>query len=84
MTSRLRTCVRMRDAPPMVLTVDEIERLRRSAAMVPLGPDAVQRLLDSCAEMAADRRQIAAVLGRLPTSVAELRAALNELHRLVT
>jgi hypothetical protein len=68
----------------VVLSVEELERMRRSAAMAPLTPDAVSRLLDSCAEMAAERRQIVAVLARLPRSVAELRAALNELHGLVT
>jgi hypothetical protein len=68
----------------MILSVEQVDRLRRSAAMAPLGSDAVTELLDACAQMAAERRQIAAVLARLPSSVAELRAALNELHGLVT
>jgi hypothetical protein len=66
-----------------VLTVEEVEQLRRSHAMAPLSPAAVSELLAAAAQMAAERRQIARTLAELPTAVTELRGALNRLHRLV-
>ncbi len=78
----LRTFVRLREHRA-VLTVEEVEGLRRSAAMAPLSPTQVLDLLDECASMARERQQIAAALADLPESVAALRTALNRLHRLV-
>jgi hypothetical protein len=66
-----------------VLSIHEIESMRRSAAMSSLSLDDQRRLLDACAQMAQERAQIAAVLAELPTSWRNVRAALNELQRLV-
>ncbi len=65
------------------MTVEEIEGLRRSAAMAPLSPVQVIAVLEECARMARERQQIAQALADLPESVAALRAALNRLHRIV-
>jgi hypothetical protein len=64
-----------------VLTAAELEGLRRSAAMAPLGQADTARLIEAYTQLAAERAQIAAVLARLPRSWAEVRAALNELQR---
>jgi hypothetical protein len=66
-----------------VLSVHELENMRRSAAMSSLSIDDQRRLLDECAQMAQERVRIAAVLAELPTSWRNVRAALNELRRLV-
>jgi outer membrane protein TolC len=52
--------------------------------MSSLSIDDQRRLLDACAQMAQERAQIASVLAELPTSWRNVRAALNELQRLVT
>ena len=49
----------------MALSVEEVEMLRRSHAMAPLRPDDVSQLLDSCAELAAERRELIRVLHQL-------------------
>ena len=67
-----------------MLTVHEIENMRRSAAMSPLSLDDQRKLLDACAELTRERAEIAAVLAELPTSWASVRKALNELQRLVS
>ena len=51
-----------------VLTVHDIEGYRRSAAMAPLSPDAVQRILGDVEQLARERQQIAAILAELPAS----------------
>ena len=66
-----------------MLSVHEIEGLRRSLAMAPLGRRDVDELIATCAALLAQRAQVADVLARLPESWAEVRAALNELQRLV-
>jgi hypothetical protein len=66
-----------------VLSIHEIESMRRSAAMSSLSLDDQRRFLGACAQMAQERAQIAAVLAELPTSWRNVRAALNELQRLV-
>lgn len=66
-----------------MLQRQEIEGLRRSAAMAPLSSDAVRQLLECCDQMAREREQIAAVLERLPTSWASVRDALNRLQGII-
>jgi hypothetical protein len=66
-----------------VLSVDEVENMRRSAAMSSLWIDDQRRLLDACTKMAREGTQIAAVLDELPTSWASVRKAMNERHRLL-
>jgi DNA-directed RNA polymerase subunit F len=66
-----------------MLRPHEIESMRRSHAMAPLSPSHVDELIESCAQLAREREQIARILSGLPESFSELRAALNELHRLV-
>jgi hypothetical protein len=67
----------------VVLGSNDVERLRLSHAMAPLPARDVDRLLAACAELTREREQIRNLLARLPGTVAELRTALNELHRLV-
>ena len=63
-----------------MLASHEIESMRRSHAMAPLSPSNVSELIDTCAQLAREREQIAGIVAGLPDSFAELRAALNELH----
>lgn len=51
--------------------------------MAPLSPTHVTELIETCALLAKEREQIAAVVAGLPDSFSEVRAALNELHRLL-
>lgn len=51
--------------------------------MSPLSPTQVAELLDTCRELASEREQVTAVLSALPDSFAEVRAALNHLHRIL-
>ena len=67
-----------------MLASHEIESLRRSNAMAPLSPTHVAQLLETCAQLAAERAAVAAVLADLPESFAAVRAALNQLQRIVT
>jgi hypothetical protein len=66
-----------------VLSVHEVESMRRSHAMAPLSASQVDLLLDACAQMARERARVAALLKDLPATVAALRSTLNELHRVV-
>lgn len=45
--------------------------------MEPLSATHQERLVDECERLMCERQQIAAVLGSLPGTVAELRVALN-------
>ena len=65
-----------------VIDVHELEGYRRSAAMAPLSPDAVQRILDYLGRLVAEREQITAILAALPASFGAVRQTLNELQRL--
>jgi hypothetical protein len=67
----------------MALSVEQIEMLRRSHAMAPLRPDDVSQLLDSCAELAADRRELIRVLQQLRHTFPAVREALNEMATIV-
>jgi len=66
-----------------MLSSHEIESLRRSNAMAPLGQHHVAKLLEACYQMAKEREAIAAVLADLPDSFAAVRKALNDLGRIV-
>ena len=66
-----------------MLSVHEIESLRRSNAMAPLSQSHVGELLEACATMAREREAIVEVLARLPSSFTDVRRALNELQRIV-
>lgn len=66
-----------------MLRPHEIESMRRSHAMAPLSPSHVDELIETCAQLTREREQIARILSGLPESFSELRAALNELHRIL-
>jgi len=66
-----------------VLSVHEIESLRRSHAMAPLSASHVSELLESCASLARERQAIVGVLVGLPESFSEVRRALNDLQRIL-
>lgn len=66
-----------------MLRPHEIESMRRSHAMAPLSPSHVAELIETCAQLTREREQIARILSGLPESFSELRAALNELHRIL-
>lgn len=66
-----------------MLQPHEIESMRRSHAMAPLSPSHVDELIETCTQLSREREQIARILSALPESFGELRAALNELQRLV-
>ena len=66
-----------------MLSLIEIESMRRSAAMSPLSLDDQRRLLSACAEMARERERMAAALAQLPSSWQQVRKVLNDLHRIV-
>ena len=67
------------------MTPEELEGYRRSKAMAPLSPAAVDELLTACAAMVQDRARIREILaGTLPTFVTAIRSALNELHQIVS
>ncbi|MCU1504369.1 MAG: hypothetical protein JWM12_3723 [Ilumatobacteraceae bacterium] len=68
----------------MGLTVEQVENIRRSAAMAPLSRGEVDRLIESCADMALERRQIAGILAQLPANFGKVREALTHLRQIVT
>jgi len=73
----------MREAGAMALSVEQIETLRRSAAMSSLPPGQVDELIATAAELAQRQREIAKVLHSLGSRWPSVRAALNELTKLV-
>jgi hypothetical protein len=67
------------------MSPEGLEGLRRSAACAPLTPAAVTELLEACDQLLRERARIREILaGDLPTSVAGIRTALNELVRIVS
>ena len=66
------------------LTAAEVDELRRAAAVGPLDPGDVRRVLESHREVLAKRAELVAQLRRLTPAWGELRAALNDLNRLVS
>ena len=72
----------MFDTVPM-LTVNDVESIRRSAAMAPLSSDEAFRVLDACDQLLRERARIAALLADLPTSWTKVRKLLNELETMM-
>ncbi len=66
-----------------MVTLSELESLRRSVAMAPLPSSQVLAIIDACDQLVREREQVAAIVAGLPTSFSELRTALNELHRIL-
>lgn len=66
-----------------MMTVAELEGLRRSHAMAPLPATKVAALIEACDQLVREREQIATIVAALPNSFGELRTALNDLHRIV-
>ena len=68
----------------VVMTLSELEITRRSAAMAPLSPMAVNQLLDDMHRLLLERERINAIVANLPPTMGSLRESLNELHRLMS
>jgi hypothetical protein len=66
------------------LTAAEVDELRRTAAVGPLDPGDVRRVLESLREVLAARAELVAQLRRLGPAWGELRDVLNELDRLLS
>jgi hypothetical protein len=66
-----------------MLSVEEIEQMRRSQAMGGLPRTVVDELLAAAAQMARERGEIAEVLNTLPASFTAVREALNRLSTIV-
>ena len=66
-----------------MVTLSELESLRRSQAIAPLPSSQVLAIIDACDQLVRERDRIAAIVAGLPTSFSELRMALNELHRIL-
>ncbi len=66
-----------------MITLSELESLRRSQAMAPLSGSQVSALIDACDALLREREQITAIVGTLPNSFTAVRKALNDLHRLL-
>ena len=67
-----------------VMTLSELEITRRSAAMAPLSPLAVNQLLADMQQLLLERERITAIVANLPPTMGALRESLNELHRVVS
>lgn len=63
------------------LTAAEVDELRRAAAVGPLDPADVRRVLESLREVLAERAELVAQLRRLGPAWGEVRGVLNELAR---
>ena len=66
-----------------MMTVNDVESIRRSAAMAPLSSDEAFRVLEACDQLLRERARIAAVLADLPDSWANVRKVLNELQAII-
>lgn len=66
-----------------MLTVHDIEGIRRSAAMAPLSNEETFRVLDTCDHLLRERARIVDLLAGLPPSWANVRKVLNELQTLI-
>ena len=67
-----------------VMTLSELEITRRSAAMAPLSPTAVNQLLEDMQRLLSSVNRITAIVANLPPAIGSLRESLNELHRVVS
>jgi acetate kinase len=66
-----------------MLTVNDVDAIRRSAAIAPLSNDEALRVLEACDQLLRERARIAVVLADLPASWANVRKVLNELQTMV-
>ena len=66
-----------------VLTVHELQSIRRSAAMAPLSPAEVERVVIACEVLLKERARIVQLLADLPASWTSVRKMLNELQSIV-
>ena len=66
-----------------MLTTNDVESIRRSAAMAPLSQNEAFRVLEACSQLLAERSRIAALLADLPASWSSVRNVLNELQAIV-
>lgn len=66
-----------------MLTVNDVDAIRRSAAMAPLSSDEAARVLETCDQLLRERARIAAALADLPASWGQVRKVLNELQAIV-
>jgi len=67
-----------------VMTLSELEITRRSAAMAPLSPTAVNQLLEEMQRLLVERQRVSAIVANLPPTIGALRESLNELHRMLS
>jgi hypothetical protein len=67
----------------VMMTVNDVESIRRSAVMAPLSSDEAFRVLEACDQLLRERARIAAVLADLPDSWANVRKVLNELQAII-
>ena len=66
-----------------MLTVNDVESIRRSAAMAPLSSDEAFRVLAALDQLLREQARIAALLADLPASWGSVRKVLNELQAIV-
>lgn len=62
-----------------MLSLPELEAIRRSAAMAPLSPDAMNELLDTCDVLLRQRVRSGELVEQLRPAWATVRETLNEL-----
>jgi hypothetical protein len=66
-----------------MLTIHDVDAIRRSVAMAPLSGDEAVRVLDACDQLLRERARIMATLADLPDSWLKVRKVLNELQAIV-
>ena len=66
-----------------MLTVNDLQSIRRSAAMAALSSEETARVLEACEELLRERARIVELLGGLPASWSNVRKVLNELQAIV-
>lgn len=65
-----------------MLSSEEVESLRRSQAMAPLGPHHVEMLLEACAQSARERRELAEIVAELRAVFPPVREVIGKMARL--
>jgi chromosome segregation ATPase len=65
------------------LTAAEVDELRRAAAVGPLDPVDVRRVLEDHDRVQRERAELKATLDHLAPAWRELRSVLNELNRVL-
>jgi predicted component of type VI protein secretion system len=61
----------------------ELEILKRSAAMAPLAPDHVDRLIRELERLLEERDQLRAIVDGLGPSFGDVRTSLNEIAKML-